>query len=72
MDRTVVSRNQRAIGTPSISSEKLGGVASSHRVDNDGVTFHLRNAIRKHGSLADNVVRRCQIVNVKNIEKQTG
>ena len=36
-------------------------MASSHRVDDDGVAFHLGNADRKCGKLAVNVVLRCQI-----------
>ena len=43
LDRARVSGNQRATRIASISSARVESVASSHRVDDDGVTFHLGN-----------------------------
>jgi hypothetical protein len=64
--------HQRANRVASISGARLEGVATSYCVDNDGVAFHLRNASRKCGKLAVNVVRRCQIDVGKYPQKQVG
>jgi hypothetical protein len=48
----------------------MESVASSHRLDNDGVAFHLGNASGKCGKPAVNVVWRCEIDVGKYFEKQ--
>ena len=72
LDRAGISRNQRANWVAPISSARLESVATSHRVDDDGVAFHLGNANRKCRKLAVNVVRRCQIDVGKHPQKQVG
>ena len=72
LDRARVSRNQRATGVASISSARVESVASSHRVDDDGVAFYFGNATGKCGKLAVNVVRRCQTDVGKYLKKQAG